>query len=169
MTTAAPRRASWQEGSALISAVVLLVFIGVVGIILLRSTRLDVESSLAQVREKEAFYLAQSGLETARDQLRSNRTQAAAAIATAAGPNGTIDFSVGAVRVIHDRSGRPIGFGGFGDDIPLRPFTALADGAYAAFVTSDDRSGRVLVTGVGAVGAPSLAVVQAALDAAPEH
>ena len=175
MTTGVPRDTREARGSALISAIVLLVLVGIVGIILLHATRIDVRTSLAGVRTKEAFYIAEAGLEMARDQLRlthaaSSRTACLDdAVAAAAGPNGAIDFSPDALRVVYDVSGRPTGFSGYGDDIPLRPFTAFASGAYAAFLTyapaGPTPGGPVLVTAVGAGSEGAFQQVQAIVEA----
>lgn len=162
MTARSGARAREQRGSALLSAVVLLVLVGVVGIVLMRSTRRDVQSSLAQMHAREAYYLAQSGVETAREQLRSTQ----GALAVAAGPNGRIDFSIDTLRVVYDHVGRPIGFDGYGDDVPLRPFTLLGAGAYAAFVIEEDARGGLHVAALGASLEPSLSRIDVVMESA---
>jgi hypothetical protein len=170
---------SRQRGSALVLAVFVLALLTMAGLVLLSSSRTDLQASLADLRGKKAFYLAEAALETARDQVRVDNSTSADRdsfddeLAAAAGPNGRIDFDETALAALYDSSGQVVGFAGFGDDVPVVGWGSFGGGWNAAFVTNDpvdgktlldDGNDRVLLTAVGAGKDRSLEVVQAVIE-----
>ena len=81
------------------------------------------------VRTKQAFYLAEAGIEDARrtlfnsnaDEDFDNDLQAAA------GPDTDLDFDRDALQVNYDADGNITGLSGYNDDVPLRSLTQIGD------------------------------------------
>jgi len=172
-----PRRR--ERGSALVLAVFVLALLTMAGLVLLSSSRTDLQASLADLRGKRAFYLAEAALESARDQVRVDNAASADResfddeLAAAAGPNGRIDFDEATLAALYDSSGQVVGFSGFGDDVPVQGWGSFGGGWNAAFVTNDsvdgktdldDANDRLLLTAVGAGKDRSLEVVQAVIE-----
>jgi len=65
-------QARTEDGSALLLAIFVLVLLTGMGVVLLFASRTDVRMSQADSRAKKAFYIAEAGLETAREQLRAS-------------------------------------------------------------------------------------------------
>jgi Tfp pilus assembly protein PilX len=103
--------ADTQRGSAFIMAIVLLFLLTVTGIALLFLGDSDTKMNLANVRDKRTFYLAEAGLEHAREQLRLNNIGSADTgkftdeITTAAGANGIVEFDPASVIAVYDANG----------------------------------------------------------------
>jgi len=167
-----------QRGFSLVLAVFVLALLTGVGLALLFLTRSEVKMGQASLRTKQAFYLAEAGLENARLTLfEVNRNHPFDDdLVAAAGANGVIDFDPAAIRPVYDSQDRVTGFTGYGDDVPLAPLAAFGDGWYIAFLTNDpdepdpfqlnlaDSNDRVMVTAVGAGPSHSVEVVQAILE-----
>jgi hypothetical protein len=168
-----------ERGSALVLAVFVLALLTMAGLMLLSSSRTDLKASLADLRGKRAFYLAEAALETARDQLRvdnaasGDRESFNDELLAAAGPNGILDFDENALAALYDSAGQVVGFAGFGDDVPVLGWGSFGGGWNAAFVTNDpldgktdvdDDNDRLLLTAVGAGKDRSLEVVQAVIE-----
>jgi len=162
-----------ESGSALIMAVFVLALTSALGIALLFSATYEVRSSLADVRGKQVFYLAEAGLEAARATLRQTNGAGPFSddLAIYAGTNGTFDFDPEALQATYDTDGNVTGLSGFGDDAPFINATAFGGGWYAAFLTNDavngvsaaDTNDRVMITGVGLGAGRSLEIVQAVI------
>jgi hypothetical protein len=128
----------------------------------------------ADLRAKQAYALAEAGLEHARAQLwDDNRaTGFQDNLDATAGPDATFDFDWNAIQPVFGPSGGVTGFTGFNDDLPIAPVTALATGIYAGFLTNDpvegetspDLDGRVMLTGIGAGQDGSYEMVQAIIE-----
>ena len=160
-------------------ALFVLTLLAGLGTALLFLTQTEVKMGQASLRSKKAFFLAEAGLEDGRRTLFEADADLDFTddLGTAAGPDGVIDFDPATLRATYDSSGNVTGLTGHGDDVPLRPLTALhtgeSSGWYAAFLTNDPPEGktvptdvnrRVIVTGVGAGEDRSVEIVQAVLD-----
>jgi len=154
-----------SRGSALLAAVLVMALLCGMGLILHFVSQTEMKMSSADVRAKQAFYLAESGTERGREALRAALDAAGdhdlvPRIAAAAGPDGDIDFNPAAVQPIF--SGTTLtGFTGTGDDVPILALTTLDGGRYAAYLTNDpadgegnlaDTNDQIMLTGLG-VGA----------------
>ncbi len=164
-----------QRGSALVMAVLVLFVLSSLGIGLLFLTQLEMQMGSEDARSKQAFYLAEAGLEVARESLRLGGATADAMLATAAGPDGEIDFDPDTLQVEFDAVGNVTGLSGFDDDVPLVDTTALGEGVYAAFLTNDpaetggahqsnDTNERLTVTAVGVGPVHKVEVAQAIVE-----
>lgn len=165
-----------ERGSALVLAIFVLVLLTGMGTALLFLSETEVKMSQANVAGKRGFYLAEAGLEDIRSTLWDiNRAgEFDDDLATAAGANNTMNFNPETIRPVYDANGDVTGFTGYGDDVPVTPATALANGMYIGFLTNDpmeltsspliDTDRRVLITGVGADNDGSFEVVQAIIE-----
>jgi hypothetical protein len=160
-------------------SVFVLMLLAGMGIAVLFASRTDVRASLSDLRSKRSFYLAEAGLEAARERLRVNNLASADPaslddeLRAAAGANVSLDFTPSSLRASYDEQGRVTAFTGFGDDAPIAPLTAFGNGWYTAFVTNDpidgptnlnDSNERLRVTSMGAGPDRSVAVVDAVLE-----
>ena len=173
-----------QRGSALIMAIVVLFLLAVTGISLLFLGESDKRMNIANVRDKRTFFIAEAGLEDAREQLRlsnlasADTTRYTEEITTAAGADGFVNFDPTTLSATYDASGNVTGFTGYGDDVPLRVLTNFNGGWYAAFLTNDaaeiggtggvtskvDNNHRAMITAIGAGPKRSIKVVQAIVE-----
>jgi hypothetical protein len=168
-----------EKGSALVIAIFALFLVASMGIAVLFLADSDVKMNKAGVRSKTAFYLAEAGLEDARKALRAanmaslNRGSLSDELVTAAGSGGVIQADPTTIAPVYDASGQVTGFTGYGNDVPLRPFTPFGDGSYAAFLTNDsvdgwtsttDGNDRVIITAIGAGTDRSVEIVQAVVE-----
>ena len=141
-----------EQGSALVVAVFVLFLLTGMGITSLFLAQVEVEMSQADSRSKKVFYLAEGGLEDGRETLRLNNKTSTDTnslddeLVNVAGPDGQIDFDPDQLRPVFDSNGNVTGFTGYGDDLPLRPMTSIADGVYAAFLTNDPVDGEASLT-----------------------
>jgi hypothetical protein len=168
-----------QRGSALIMAIVVLFLLAVTGISLLFLGESDKRMNIANVRDKRTFFIAEAGLEDAREQLRLNNlasadtTRYTEEITTAAGADGFVNFDPTTLSATYDASGNVTGLTGYGDDVPLRGLTTFNGGWYAAFLTNDavdgvttkpDPNHRAMITAIGAGPKRSIKMVQAIVE-----
>jgi len=163
-----------QRGSALVMAVFVLTLLGAMGAVLLFLSESEMKMNTADRRGKQAYSLAEAGLEHARAQLwYDNRaTGFQDNIDATRGVNNTIDFDWNTVVPTFDSDGNVTGFTGYDDDIPIAPVTVLGTGMYAGFLSNDpvegemnpDLDGRVMLTGVGAGKDGSFELVQAIIE-----
>jgi hypothetical protein len=171
-----------SRGSALIMAIVVLALLTSLGAALLFVAEGEMKTSQVDLRSKRSFYLAEAGLEDARETLRvlnlSGASAAARAsfadeLAGAAGANGALDLDPAALRAVFDAGGEPTGFTGYGDDVPLKSLTPFGEGRYIAFLTNDaidgrtslaDTNDRVVITAAAAGPRHSQEVVQAIVE-----
>ena len=168
-----------ERGSALVIAIFALFLVASMGISLLFLADSDVKMNKAGVRSKTAFYLAEAGLEDARKALRaaniasSNRAGLSDELVAAAASGGVVQAGPTTIAPVYNASGQVTGFTGFGNDVPLRPFTPFGDGSYAAFLTNDpvdgwantaDSNDRVMITAIGAGIDRSVEIVQAIVE-----
>jgi hypothetical protein len=155
----------------MILALFMLVLLTATGGALLFTTRTELQMGQADLRSKQAFYLAEAGQEDGRLTLFSAYGgDLTGALINYAGGNGSIDFDPTSLSFIYDADGDITGLTGFGDDVPLRGLTPAGEGFYAAFVTNDpselatttsDINERVMIYGIGAGADRSLEIVQA--------
>jgi hypothetical protein len=159
-------------------AVFVLAMLTGIGVTLLALSRQETRMSRASLRAKQAFYIAEAGIESARLTLyASNRNGPFTDdLLAAAGPNGVLEIDPEAIRPVYDSNGGLTGFTGVGDDLPLAPLTALGDGWYTAFLTNDpaepdpfqfntsDTNQRLMITGVAGGADGSFEVAQAIVE-----
>lgn len=165
-----------ESGSALVLAVFVLALVAGMGVALLFLSDTEVRLSRADQRSKRVFYLAEAGLESARETVRIANMASADPIHlseelnTAAGPDDVIDFDPDNLVAVYDGDGNLTGLTGYDDDVPVRGLTQLGDGWFAAFMTNDPVEGRstptdgdnlALITGVGIGPERSMEMVQA--------
>jgi hypothetical protein len=169
-----------ERGSAMLLAMFVMVLLTGMGISLLFLSQSEASLGAADLGSKQAYYLAEAGVEVARLTLFNTNGNGPFDddLLTHAGGDGVIDFDPGAARPVFDGQGQVTGFTGFDDDLPLIVATQLADGWFAAFLTNDpgeaagfdstnDTNDRVMITSVGAARDGSVEVVQAIVEAAP--
>jgi hypothetical protein len=170
---------SRERGSALVMALFVLVLLTGMGAGLLFLSQQEAKMGRAGLRVKKAFYLAEAAVEDGRTALFLVNGEEAFTddLEAAAGANGDVDFDPAALEALYDPAGNVVGFTGYGDDVPIRAFTALGGpanpGWYTAFLTNDpvdgvvdtdDTNGRIMITGIGAGEDRSYEVVQAILE-----
>ena len=139
----------------------------------------DVKMNKAGLRAKAAFYQAEAALENARNVLRVRNLASASTssftdeLAAAAGTDLSLQLNPATIAPTYDSAGRVTGFTGYGDDVPLVPFTAFNGGWHAAFLTNDpidgrtnttDTNDRLMITAIGATSDRAVEVVQAIVD-----
>ncbi|MDX1388462.1 MAG: pilus assembly PilX N-terminal domain-containing protein, partial [Acidobacteriota bacterium] len=162
----------------------MLVILASMGIALLFLSQSEVKMSRSDIRSKQAYFLAETGLEDGRTLLfhTNGREPFDDDLDTAAGTDDTFNALPSSLRPTYDTDGNVNGFTGYGDDVPLLAFTPLTSiagsnagaGGFAAFVQNDsvddaidpllDTNQRVLLTGVGAGEDGSFEVVQAIVE-----
>lgn len=151
-------------------AIFVMVLVSGMGLSLLFLARTEQQMSQSDVRAKKAFYLAEAGVEDGRIAIHMPGVTLSDQLAAAAGTNGVIDFDPSNLAPTYDSSGNLTGFTGYGDDVPVRGMTSLADGWYATFLSNDpsdgvpttvDANNRVLITGIGVIPNRSMEIAQA--------
>lgn len=168
-----------SRGSALIMAMFVLVLLTGMGTALLFLSQHEMRMGRAGLRAKQAFYLAEAGVEDGRATLFAvnGEEEFDDDLETAAGADDELDLDPAAIQPVYDSDGNVTGFTGVDDDVPLRPLTALGGssdlGWYAAYLSNDpvediweldDQNERVMITGVGAGPGGSFEVVQAIVE-----
>jgi hypothetical protein len=168
-----------QRGSALLMAVFVLALLTGLGVSLLFLTGNEITMNRADLSSKQAFSLAEAGLEDGRLTLFATNSGGAFndTLVTAFGVDGLLNFDPDAIAPVYNSAGELTALSGFGDDQPVRSLTAFGGaqsvpGWYAAFLTNDpteldqktDSNDRVMLTGIGAGPDGSIEVVQAIIE-----
>ncbi len=166
-----------ERGSALLLAVLLLAFLGGLGIALHFQSQSELLMSAADRQAQQTYFLAEAGIEAGRQELFNINGSGSFDddLVGAAGGNGTVDFDADALRAVYGTDGTVSGFTGYGDDVPLLDTASLGDGWYAAFLTDDpantggvtstnDDNDRVMITAVGAGRNGALKILQAIIE-----
>jgi hypothetical protein len=161
-------------------AIFMMALLTSMGISLLFLSQNEVSLGATDLRSKQAYFLAEAGVEVARLTLFNTNGNGLFDddLTTHAGADTVIDFDPDAVKPVYDGQGRVTGFTGFNDDVPMIGTTQLGEGWYAAFLTNDpgegagsgstnDTNDRVMITGVGAARDGSFEVVQAIVEPVP--
>ncbi len=171
-----------SRGSGLVMAIFIMALLTTLGISLLFMSQNEMKMTDVDRARKKTFFLAESGLEAAREQLNQLNIASGTAdlddeLAGVTGPNAGIDLLDGsALAPIYDGNGNVTGISGAGDDTPLQPLTAFGDGWFAAYLTNDagdgvvaltDNNERVMITAIGIGPRQSVEVVQAIV--VPDH
>jgi len=163
-----------ERGSALVMSFFVLTLISLMGLGLMSLGVGEIRMARASLRPKLAFFVAEGALEDGRATLyETNRNGSFSDdLLAASGPNGAIDFDPSAVVPLYDADGNLVGFGGVGDDVPLRAAT-LGSSYYEVYLTNDpldlrhnlaDGNDRVLLTGIGVARDRSWEMVQAIVE-----
>jgi len=170
-----------SRGSALIMAVFVLALITGMGTALLFLSQHEARMGRSGLRAKQAFYLAEAGIEDGRMTLYNANSGGVLSpeLAVAAGADGVIDFDPQNVQLTFSSDGRISAISGFDDDVPIRAMTTLTDpvtnasGSYVAFLTNDplegtasvtDNNGRVMLTSLGGTDGTTVEMVQAVVE-----
>jgi len=181
VTTTAEGRPTRDKGSALVLSMVVLALLTAMGIALVSLANSDVRMNQIDVRGKRAFYVAEAGLEDAREALRAANVVSTNPYtlddelqAAASDPN--LDLNVASLAPTYDSGGNVTAFTGYGNDVPLRSLTSFGRGWYAAFLTNDaadgvtstnDTNDRVMITSIGTAPSRGIEVVQAVVERDP--
>jgi len=168
-----------ERGSALLLAVLLLAFLGGLGIALHFQSQSELLMSAADRQAQQTYFLAEAGIEAGRQELFNINGSGSFDddLVGAAGVNGVIDFDADALRAVYATDGTVSGFTSYGDDVPLWDVAPLGEGWYAAFLTDDpantggvastnDDNDRVMITAVGAGRNGALKILQAIVEPA---
>ncbi len=159
----------------MILAIFVLVILASMGIALLFLSQSEVKMSRSDIRSKEAFYIAETGLEEGRIHLwhTNGREDFDDDLDDAAGSDDVFGADPATLRPVYGTDGGVTGFTGYGDDDPVVEATLPNGAAYAAFLTNDsadvatpllDSNKRVVLTGVGAGRDRSFEIVQAVVE-----
>lgn len=171
-----------ERGSALVLAVFVLTLLTGMGTALLFMSQNEMKMSRANLRTKQAFYLAEAGLEHGRMKLfaKNGKGPFGDDLIAAAGVDTRLNFDPETVTPVFDADGALTGFTGYGDDVPLNAVTSFGtangvEGWFATFLTNDpvemtnapnttDGDDRVMLHGVGVGPGGSMEVVQAIVE-----
>jgi hypothetical protein len=158
-------------------AMFVMILLTSMGISMLFLSQNELSLGATDLRSKQAYYLAEAGVEVARLTLFNTNGSGSFDddLAAAAGADTVIDFDPSQVKPVLDGQGQLTGFTGFDDDVPLVGMTQLGEGWYAAFLTNDpgegagygstnDTNDRVMITGVGGAPDGSFEVVEAIVE-----
>jgi len=162
-------------------AVFVLALITGMGTALLFLSQHEARMGRTSLRTKQAFYVAEAGLEDGRMTLYNINSDGdlSPELAAAAGADGEIDFNPQNIQVAFASNGQISGVTGYDDDVPIRALTSLSDpstnqtGSYVAFLTNDplegvankvDLNGRVMLTSLGGTDGTSIEMVQAIVE-----
>ena len=125
------QRPNTESGLALITALLILSFLTILGSALLSSTTVDVRIADNYRTNTQLLFLAEAGIEAAREQLRTSANALSADLVTAAGADGNLSTSVELDTLVA------------ADDIPLIPTDA---GLIGTGETLNDASGDTVGT-----------------------
>jgi len=124
-----------QKGIVLPVALVFLVVLGLMGSAAVVMTRTDMKISGNYKNSEQAFYVAEAGVENAREVLRamnatsSDKSSYSDELAALTGINGVLD-----------------GYTSGTDDVPLISTTSLGNGSYTVYLTNDSIDGHLNLT-----------------------
>jgi hypothetical protein len=113
------KRRDSERGVALILALMLLLFLSILGGALLMTTTLDIRVGSNFQSNEEAIYVAEAGIENAREVLRQAGTGLSAVLTRSAGPDGTLTAASDFPTLLSS------------DDLPLIPSAAAQRAAGA--------------------------------------
>jgi Tfp pilus assembly protein PilX len=132
----------YQRGSALILALLMLTFLMVLGSALLTSVTLDVAIGENYRSETQLLYLAESGIEDARQILRDSPVPLSQRLATAAGADGLLSASQDLDALLNNTDDIPFLNGGSRTTGKLLTDTSGRDaGRYFVFLRNDSADG----------------------------
>ena len=103
----------------------------------------------------------------------ANRESLDDELQAATGADGLIDFNASNLKGVYDTAGNPIGFTGYGDDVPLRAMASFGENRYIAFLTNDspdgeatthDTNDRAMITAAAAGPRRTFSSVQAIVE-----
>lgn len=175
-----------ERGSALVATLAALFLLTLAGLILLKVSQGEVQMNSADLRSKQAFYLAEAGIEQGREVLRAYRTShstisVVGLLKDIDGPNATINANPDVITVTFGAPGAAPTLGGFGDDTAVVAMTPYGNGWFATFLTNDvredpggransatDSNKRVMLIGVGATADRAVEIAEAVVDTGPD-
>ena len=157
------RSASIESGLALITALMALGFLTILGGALLTMIQIDTRISHNYVTRTQAHYLAEAGIEVARETLRSSARGLSANLTAAAGADGMLSTSrnLAALLASDDAPLLPEAGALRTDGLSMIDSTGNAIGTYHVFIRNDsadgetatvDGNGVVALLSVGRVG-----------------
>ena len=152
-----------ENGAALVVGLLFIVLLAMLGITAVVMTTTDMKIGGNYKTVTQAFYIADAGLEFARDQLRTN-LEASITISQ------MLAARVGDDAYLSDSASANISNGTFpADDLPLIAQTSFGGGTYRVYLTNDgtdgvtsltDTNNRVTITSIGQGPANSLSILQ---------
>jgi Tfp pilus assembly protein PilX len=132
----------YQRGSALILALLMLTFLMVLGCALLTSVTLDVAIGENYRSETQLLYLAEAGIEDARQVLRDSTVPLSSLLAAAAGADGVLSASQDLDALLNNTDDIPLLNGGSRTAGKLLTDTSgRAAGRYFVFLRNDSADG----------------------------
>jgi Tfp pilus assembly protein PilX len=156
-----------QTGMALIIAILMLVVLSVIGIIAVNVTTIGAKITGNTRTSRQAFYIAEAGIEQARELLRSRIAGGSTVSAQLGLVKGTDGFLVDSTNVANFSSA---------DDMAFINTTNIGNGSYRVFLTNDssdgvtsltDTNSQVTLTSFGTGPDNSRAVIQATVLRVP--
>jgi Tfp pilus assembly protein PilX len=156
-----------QTGMALIIAILMLVVLSVIGIIAVNVTTIGAKITGNTRTSRQAFYIAEAGIEQARELLRSRIAGGSTVSAQLGLVKGTDGFLVDSTNVANFSSA---------DDMPFINTANIGNGNYRVFLTNDNSDGvtsltdtnsQVTLTSFGIGPDNSRAVIQATVLRVP--
>jgi Tfp pilus assembly protein PilX len=126
-----------QKGIALVTAILMLVVLSVIGVIAVNMTMIGTKITGNTKTSKQAFYLAEAGIEAARELLR-----------TRIAGGSTISNQLVLVRGIDGLLVDSTNVASFSstDDVPFIDSTSMGIGSYRVFLTNDNSDGVTSTT-----------------------
>jgi Tfp pilus assembly protein PilX len=150
-----------QKGIALIAAILMLVVLSVLGIIAVNVTTIGAKITGNTRTSKQAFYLAEAGVERARELLRTRLMVSGVKLSDELNSVKGVDGVLVDSAVVSNFS--------TADDIPYINSTTLGNGSFKVYLTNDaaegvtsttDTNGRVTLTSFGNGPDNSQAIIQ---------
>jgi Tfp pilus assembly protein PilX len=126
-----------QKGMALITAILMLVVLSVIGIIAVNVTTIGAKITGNTRTSKQAFYVAEAGIEQARELLRSRIAGGSTVSAQLSLVKGIDGLLVNSTNVANFSST---------DDVPFINTTTLVNGSYTVYLTNDSSDGVTSIT-----------------------
>jgi len=159
----------------MLASVLVLLILSATGIGLLFLSTTEMKMSRTSLHIKEAFYLAEAGVENGRTRLHilNGTGSFGDDLLRTLGDNDDFDLDPASLAPVFDDAGILTGLTGSGDDVPLVPLTRLGNGWYTAFLTNDpaekiesttDLNDQVMITGIGIGPGGAFEVVHAIIS-----
>lgn len=156
-----------RKGIALITTLLMLVVLSVLGIIAVNVTTIGAKITGNTRTSKQAFYMAEAGIEAARELLRSR-------IAGGSTVSAQLDLVKGADGVLTDSTN--VANFSTTDDVPFINTTIMGNGSYKVYLTNDssdgvtslaDTNSQVTLTSFGTGPDNSRAIIQSTVLRVP--
>ena len=128
-----------EKGIALFTAILLLLALGVLGFTAVNLANVGTKITSNTQTSKQAFYIAEAGIEIAREKLRAQGMALTPVLNSVKGPNGVLTDSSSAANFATT------------DDIPYVNTTSLANGTFKVYLTNDAEEGVTSTTDINGI------------------